>query len=109
MTESIVAGILRGAADLVEPKGAWTQGSLARDSDGHPTLAWGGEGVCFCAMGAIFKIGADNHENTNKAIRALESLVLGPVGGWNDQKSRKQPEVVAALREAAKMVEEKND
>jgi hypothetical protein len=98
-----IADILDRAADLIEPEGAWTQESYARDENGSG-IADGrhANAVCWCGVGALEKAGGDLvGDALAKAIRAVlpkdcESFVV-----FNDTLGRTQAEVVAKLREAA--------
>ena len=86
-----VAEILNAAADLIEPEGAWTQGS------------YGGSG-CWCAMGAINHVGgflSDINEASIALARSLGFQFPNSIPDWNDDPYRTQSEVVAALRAAA--------
>ena len=111
-----VAETLRKAADLIEPKGAWTQGYYARDASGRyweedPDSDAQGSYVdfpakCFCLYGAIAKaVGADDPflMKTDGRIEDALRLATGTtlVADWNDAPERTQAEVVAALRAAA--------
>ncbi|HSM93432.1 MAG TPA: hypothetical protein VLT47_11150 [Anaeromyxobacteraceae bacterium] len=56
-----VADILRRARARIEDPSRWTQGAFARDAKGVDMPAsCASEGVCFCAVGAIYaEIGDD--------------------------------------------------
>lgn len=99
--------VLRKAADLIEPEGAWTQGEYADgvDSDDYgwrEKLRAGGQ-KCWCALGAIAAVSADEHAERD-AMGEMSSYV-GPIAIWNDDPDRTQSEVVDALRAAAERVE----
>lgn len=96
-TPLCVADVLERAADLIEPKGAWTQGELARDIRREPTDPDEPDAACWCLEGALQKV-CGRHE----AYQAVRRVVAEPsLWGWNDDPNRTQEEVVAALRRAA--------
>lgn len=93
--EQSVADILDKAADLIEPEGAWMQG----DYGGHHL-------GCYCALGAIRAVGGYAHD-INPAAYILQQVVPAKFAHeWNDAPERTQAEVVAKLREAAKLARE---
>lgn len=120
-----LADILRRAAALIEPEGAWTQGAFSRNADGSIDMC--GEDdepdgraanpTCWCALGAIAH--AAGYDLARKsfplegplkdASKALGDVVGMPVDDWNDALGRRQVEVVAKLREAAKAIEARSD
>lgn len=98
-----VADVLDAAADLLEPKGAWTQGAFARNADGDFTglSEFRGPAVCWCIMGATEKV-TDDPRLAGEADRYVARLVPGfSIEDFNDAPERTQAEVVAKLREAA--------
>ena len=109
-SETVAGGILLRAANLVEPKGAWTQKTFARDSAGDACSSYAEEATSYCAIGALNKasVGAVG-EGIYKAVAHFEEYVGTPIAIWNDHPKRTQKEVVAFLRGAAKKLEEKKD
>lgn len=102
------ADVLRAAADLIEPVGAWTTGQYARNSEGRHVSPRSPRATCWCAYGAIAKI----EGRVAPSFERAEPLVaeLGSVIHWNDAPGRTQAEVVAKLREvAAKLDAEENE
>jgi hypothetical protein len=102
-----VAEILERAADLIEPKGAWTQGYHARDDEGNPVRPGDRAAVCWCMWGAIIARKTDWHDY-EAAVDCLygilprpESAAANTMAAFNDQPGRTQSEVVQALRDAA--------
>jgi hypothetical protein len=101
--------VLSKAADLIEPPGAWTQGTWARDDTGATDPVEGA--VCWCAYGAIYQVcGTWHSSECNAAMRILaralripQTDAMGSIGLWNDQSARTQAEVVKALRAAAEL------
>jgi hypothetical protein len=93
MTERMeIADVLERAADLIEPEGAWTQGS------------YGGGHLPTCMGGAVnIARGRQAWETpAGDPIAAFLAQCLGQkVAFWNDAPERTQAEVVAKLREAA--------
>lgn len=103
--------VLAKAADLIEPKGAWTRGAFSRKSARHKgkrRYVPFHEARCFCVLGAIAHVLGGNADETravnSDAARYLDRLSEigreGPVS-FNDAPGRTQAEVVAALRKAA--------
>lgn len=89
-----VADVLERAAEILTPRGAWTQGVYGLY-----------DGPC-CAVGAIVRAGGfasarraedwlDRNASDALGMDALE------LEDWNDRKRRRKGEVVAKLREAA--------
>ena len=112
MSALTVSETLRAAADLIEPKGAWTQGSYWKDADGatYNDNPGGALPVCWCAIGALGEVGKVDPADlnlrggsvTDKAYEALvDTIGEASVVLWNDSRNRTQAEVVAALRAAA--------
>lgn len=103
-----IAQTLREAADLIEPEGAWTQEVFARNLAGQCTglSEFRGRAVCWCMMGATEKVSDDNLRTSLGVDDLLEELI-GDVAAWNDAPERTQAEVVAKLREAAALAEER--
>lgn len=100
------AEVLRKAADLIEPEGAWTQGHGARDEDGAPITSSSEAAVCWCAFGAIWHAQGRMIIGETPAEAALGKVIGGArIDDWNDAPGRTQAEVVAALRKAADLAE----
>ena len=60
MSALTVAETLRAAADLIEPEGAWTQGSYWKGADGdcyNNGYPDGALPLCWCALGALGEVG----------------------------------------------------
>src|SRR5688572_12664424 len=93
------AEILNKAADLLEPKGAWTQGWFARDKSRCHVAVESSAAVCWCAAGAIER--ASPPTLYWDALNALARVLPTSIAVWNDSPERTQAEVVAKLREAA--------
>ena len=98
--------VLDAAADLLAPKGAWTQGTYAMDADGGGVSSTDETAVRWCAYGAITRIDqGDGH-----GARVLFLAWLGEdVVQWNDAKGQTQRKVVNGLRRAAKFAREKGE
>jgi hypothetical protein len=95
-----VADILRSAADLLEPEGAWTQGALAEDQHGREVNYASPDARSWCAGGAILKIAGDRPPADQVFDFLSQYLRFGHVGLWNDWQDGPEP-VLAALRAAA--------
>jgi|SRR6476661_4492252 len=108
---SDVADVLERAAKLIEPEGAWIKGWFAKDDRGRDLEPGDPHAVCWCARGAILQA-----EPQAEQLGVYEPLctVLGVIDlyrieEWNDVPGRTQAEVVAKLREAAKLARENAD
>lgn len=93
MSGMSVADVLDAAASLIEPAGAWIQGEEASTN-----LAGA---ACYCAMGAVAVVCPPGlyHAAWGFARQACG----GSVTRFNDDSTRTQAEVVAALRQAASL------
>lgn len=49
--------ILKEARALIADEENWTQGDYAQDKDGNQTMPSLSEATCFCAVGAIHRVG----------------------------------------------------
>lgn len=107
------AEVLRRAADLIEPEGAWTKNANARTGKGgRETPPTASDARCWCVIGAIrrvsgFPLGSAALANTLGAVKTSlpHPWDQRPVHAWNDSSRRRQAEVVAALRKAAARAE----
>jgi hypothetical protein len=52
---------LKAARDLISDPARWTQGEYARDANRIRTQIASDEAVCFCAQGAIYRVGGISH------------------------------------------------
>lgn len=124
------AEILRAAADLIEPEGAWTQGAGSRNAEGQDRQELRdseydpGEATCWCIGGAVVEAferanAQDEHDDWEPALAPLFKPLCKALGKtsedpyadspwvyFNDAPDRTQAEVVAKLREAADLAEE---
>ncbi|MFN3858158.1 MAG: hypothetical protein ACK4RV_10430 [Caulobacter sp.] len=95
--------ILDKAADLIEPEGAWTQGT----SYSNPAGEWrdGGEPdvTCRCVAGAINEVCRWRFDAARPVFTTFEAHIGQDAVRWNDSAYRTQAEVVTALREAAEL------
>ena len=90
-----VAAKLDEARALIER--GWTQEVEARDADGVEVFDDAEEAVCFCAVGALNRVGY-----SATAHRALKGVVGGEdVVDWNDSPHRTQADVIDAFKRAA--------
>ena len=125
--ESVIE-LLREAISVITPRGAWTQGTLARTESGSMASISDSNATQFCMVGALRR-GISNLNVSNKVllqaykivheeIRAANSDTRTPnprnanyesaIMGYNDTSKRKQREVVNVLDNAifeAKMQE----
>lgn len=100
------AEILRAAAEL-----PWTQDEMARDANGEFALWWESDAVCWCATGALAKVGLPlggsvlDSPRIMFATAVLENVVGAAIPVWNDQPGRTHAEVKAAMIKAAEIIE----
>jgi hypothetical protein len=97
--------ILRKAADLIEPEGAWTQGTSYRDAEGLAVDGGKPDVACRCMVGAVNEVAEWSWDIAAPAFKYLDRLLLADTARWNDRRERKQLEVVQALRDAASLAE----
>jgi hypothetical protein len=101
-TPQSVADILDRAADLIEPEGAWTQGTWARSPTGRSCSPYDDSAQCYCMRGAIVRVGGFGLMDELPSINSkLDFSSAARMARWNDFEDRTQAEVVAKLREAA--------
>ena len=100
MSALLPSQVLDAAADLIEPEGAWQQGSWF---DTSSELALGGDYRCMCAEGALILVGCERFSLPSQPAHKFLLAATGAedVPDWNDAPERTQAEVVAALRKAA--------
>lgn len=110
--------VLRAAADLIEPEGAWCHGAYAKDRRGQTVPPDSPRAERYCMLGAIMRVVC--HDDSERAVVSqAESMLHDAVDGvdvlsfglldWNDKPGRKQADVVAALRKAARWKEKSCD
>jgi hypothetical protein len=104
----IAIEILREARQLIESPERWTQGALARRSDGVDCSPFVVSATCWCSIGAIEHVGAYMSKAKLDAFQALSAAVYDPdcdgdVGFWND--AHTHPEVLAAFDRAIAALE----
>lgn len=99
MSELSVADVLDRAADLIEPEGAWNNGS--------------GPLGCHCAWTAIVEAAGKHAGDADEQVpgvlffaKTIGGIRSGSIWNWNDAPGRTQAEVVAKLREAASLARE---
>jgi len=102
----MIAETLDRAADLLEPEGRWTQHANYRSEGGH-ILIRGVNAASYCLVGAIetVKSGPD----TREAVSFVSRRVGVAATAWNDVPTRTQKQVVAKLRECAKIARKRGD
>jgi hypothetical protein len=99
---SAVAGKLREARALIER--GWCKEAYARGTSGRKVNSQGRSAVCFCAVGAINRVGKYGWDFSPE--RDLLKRVVGydPID-WNDAPERTQAEVLAAFDKAIELAE----
>lgn len=105
----LVSEILSRAADLIEPEGCWTQEAERRNAAGQDIDAdvdpadpdSDCEAVCWCMAGAIVAVSPLSILRWD-ALGAVKDVIGEDyIPDWNDDDTRTQAEVVAALRAAS--------
>ena len=105
-TTPTTKAVLTKAREILTPKKNWTQGTMARNSEGYMTLLRNEEAVCFCALGAVERAyydlaGWDPSAAPQEVFDPLyEAVGEGGVALWNDRPSRTHEEVLAAFDRA---------
>lgn len=97
------SAVLSGAADLIEPEGAWIQGHYAMTRFGRPIGPLEAPAACWCTVGALTNTACgDGPWQWWESRRYLERVIdRTGITDWNDAPERTQAEVVSALRQAA--------
>lgn len=93
--------VLIKARALIERPEAWTKGAAARDDGGVPVSFDSERAVCFCGIGATWKV----QERKSMAIdesgeNLLHRVAGGRFGSWNDAPERTHAEVLEAFDRA---------
>ena len=92
---------LRAAKALIDTPEKWTKRVFARDSSGFGTPYDGGQAVCFCSAGAIFRTVGDDPTRERAAMNALAIAMGGDrpsIAAFND--TSEHAEVMAAFDKA---------
>jgi hypothetical protein len=103
------ARLLRASATLLRDTG-WTQGAMARDTQGRMADFLGSEATCFCLEGAIARARRDGglsfvaYDHTFAEVRKTLDGVL-PYR-WNDVPGRTAEEVIGVLERTAGRLEQ---
>ena len=74
--------ILIAAKALIDEPGKWTQGTYARNSDMEEVDSYSEDAVCFCSIGAIYRI--TPHIVSREGIGYLRSAMGPSVVVFND-------------------------
>jgi hypothetical protein len=106
MTDKSIAQVLRDAADLIEPEGAWSDREVAKDAAGDTVSSDNPEAVCWCALGAIWKLAREYGVKERPVVDMADKAAGMSIAAFNDDCHKTQAEVVAKLREAAALAEE---
>lgn len=89
-----VKEILVAARAIIADEENWTQGAYAKDKDGTSIGANYSSAVCFCSIGAIYKITISPFD----AMKVLRNHMEDSIIKFNDEHTHK--EVLAAWDEA---------
>ena len=76
---------LRAARQLISDPAKWTQGVAARNRLGSSVDPLAEDAVCFCSIGAIRNVVAEDNHAFERASDALRShSPIGVIAGFND-------------------------
>lgn len=105
-----ISEILTETRDLLSDESKWTKGRAAKDVNGESVPVYDERAVCWCLIGGLMKVLADNRITNegwdlayNGARQAIASAIhhsTGSVAIWNDEDYRKHSEVISALNNA---------
>jgi hypothetical protein len=96
MGDKTAADVLKEARDLIAKDGGWTQRQYARGADGTYADFYNKKAVCFCTLGALYRVGLSEPKALNDAEHLLlKSAQVENIVVWNDAPERTQAEVVA--------------
>ena len=107
----LASQILTNAMELLSDPIRWTQGCLARDSQGQGLSdSLSPRAVSFCVVGAIYRsayrAGAHGATGYDMAILAMKRAINSEgIGYWNDKGQRRHSEVMEMFRNAIKIAE----
>lgn len=85
--------------DLIADPNCWTQGDHAKDAQGYQVMFDSSEAVCWCSIGAIFRVLTGDMESGDFSARVLIRQHLNEnmghyIAGFND--SNEHSVVIAA-------------
>jgi hypothetical protein len=92
---------LDAIADKVEPPGAWTQGTFARNAKGQETQTQSDDAVSWCWYGARHALAPPADQFIDVGRYMNKALSGRDVMEFNDNSNTTQAMVVAATRRAA--------
>ncbi len=103
------AWLIEAAADLIEPKGAWTRLTRARNALGREVEPCSDGAVRWCAIGALERVALNEGADFLNSLRAVCAEVPSKrychsISCYNDARGRKQAQVVKLMRKAAARV-----
>jgi hypothetical protein len=90
--------ILKAARELIAKPERWTRGSAARNSSGEHVHARSDDATCWCAIGALVMVSADNPVPAERLLRSVLPDGPGFITSFND--SHDHAEVVALFDRA---------
>ena len=93
--------ILVEARELLSVPERWTKDEYARDPSGEAVMPLSERAVCWCTIGAMYRIAGAHGDELRKAKRALERATQdGAIAVFNDDPSRTHAEILAAFDRA---------
>lgn len=98
------ADILRAARGLLADPDRWTTKAYARAKDGRLARPEGAEAVCWCAFGALAKVGSNEWSHPGGLLRRSARALFNDLPtGVNDQ--RGHADVLAMYDRAIELAE----
>lgn len=107
---STAADILRGARGLLSDESRWTQGTMARASDGYRCSPQSPGAACWCMIGAVIRSTPPGFE-FDTAVQYLRRTMPRKlfwrlhISRFNDDLHRTHAEVMAAFDRAIALAE----
>lgn len=85
---------------LLSDPSKWTKKAIARDANNNKVGSGDPTAVCFCLIGAVFKLHPFSFDDRQNLYEKIETKVpRGDIVGWNDAPERTHEEVLALLKE----------
>ena len=80
--------IRTGAREILSDPARWTVEASARDDEGWSVSPLDKSAVCWCAIGAVSKVSANNDPAFHQAVNALYDVTGRPIWHVNDEDGR---------------------
>lgn len=93
--------ILTKAKALINTPDTWTQGSNARDANGHTATLLGEKACKFCMNGALERV--SDFTSYSARLAVYDALGHRDIVHWNDAHNRKHEDVMAVFDKAIEL------